>query len=437
MKVKNFAFFGVMAAIFATANANAEGQKRIASTNYVDAKIVNDSTNQGVISSSSTTTAPSEKTVYDAIQNAQSAATGAIHDAQLTVTQNGVSAGTFTANANSAASIAIAAPDWAQSNAEAANYIQNKPTALTDFTNDAGFITSADVPTNVSSFTNDANYITASDVQGAQAQADWDQTNSAAADFIKNKPAINNAQLTVTQNGVSAGTFTANANSAASVAIAAPDWAQSNAEAANYIQNKPTLGTAAAQNVASSIASDATGLATASQVYDAMQSAETYADTYFAERDLNNINSDGIAKIESYSVQTVKVNNTALQEDANGAVNVTVATGTTAGTIAVNGTDVAVNGVLTDASQFDSAGSAEAAESAANRYTDAAIQNAVADIEYPDINIGTAGAALNDIETDAATTCSSAYPCVLTYTGTTGSGENAVNHYMWTHIEAL
>lgn len=325
MKVKNFAFFGVMAAIFATANANAEGQKRIASTNYVDAKIVNDSTNQGVISSSSTTTAPSEKTVYDAIQNAQSAATGAIHD----------------------------------------------------------------------------------------------------------------AQLTVTQNGVSAGTFTANANSAASVAIAAPDWAQSNAEAANYIQNKPTLGTAAAQNVASSIASDATGLATASQVYDAMQSAETYADTYFAERDLNNINSDGIAKIESYSVQTVKVNNTALQEDANGAVNVTVATGTTAGTIAVNGTDVAVNGVLTDASQFDSAGSAEAAESAANRYTDAAIQNAVADIEYPDINIGTAGAALNDIETDAATTCSSAYPCVLTYTGTTGSGENAVNHYMWTHIEAL
>ena len=47
-------------------------------------------------------------------------------------------------------------------------------------------------------------------------QADWNQTTTTADDYIKNKPTIptvNNATLTVTQNGTSAGTFTANANS--------------------------------------------------------------------------------------------------------------------------------------------------------------------------------------------------------------------------------
>ena len=47
------------------------------------------------------------------------------------------------------------------------------------------------------------------------------------------------------------------------------------------------------------------------------------------------------------AVQNVKVNNVALNEDSNGDVNVTITTGETAGTISVNGSDVAVNGVLT------------------------------------------------------------------------------------------
>ena len=53
------------------------------------------------------------------------------------------------------------------------------------------------------------------------------------------------------------------------------------------------------------------------------------------------------------AVQNVKVNGTALTEDSSGDVNLTVATGTTAGTIAVNGTDVAVKDVLTTASTLD------------------------------------------------------------------------------------
>lgn len=44
------------------------------------------------------------------------------------------------------------------------NDLINRPTQLSDLTNDVGFITSSDIPTTVSSFTNDAEYITAYDI---------------------------------------------------------------------------------------------------------------------------------------------------------------------------------------------------------------------------------------------------------------------------------
>ena len=61
--------------------------------------------------------------------------------------------------------------------------ILNKPTIPT-------------VPTNISAFTNDSGYITASDL-----------------------PTVNNATLTITQGGVSKGTFTANASSDVTIAL--------------------------------------------------------------------------------------------------------------------------------------------------------------------------------------------------------------------------
>ena len=53
-------------------------------------------------------------------------------------------------------------------------------------------------------------------------QSDWNQTTTTADDYIKNKPTIptvNNATLTITQNGTSAGTFTANASSNKTIAL--------------------------------------------------------------------------------------------------------------------------------------------------------------------------------------------------------------------------
>lgn len=114
------------------------------------------------------------------------------------------------------------------------NDLSNKPTIPT-------------VPTNVSAFTNDAGYITG---------VDWDDVadkptfatvaTSGSYDDLDDKPTIptvNNATLTITQGGVSKGTFTANASQNVTIALDAgggggsTDW--------DDITNKPTFATVA------------------------------------------------------------------------------------------------------------------------------------------------------------------------------------------------
>ena len=59
-------------------------------------------------------------------------------------------------------------------------------------------------------------------IPAAQIQSDWTQADNTAVDYIKNKPTIpvvNDATLTITQNGVTAGTFTANSNVGTTVAL--------------------------------------------------------------------------------------------------------------------------------------------------------------------------------------------------------------------------
>ena len=80
------------------------------------------------------------------------------------------------------------------------------PTNVSELNNDAGYITEADVqaaaniPTNVSAFTNDAGYITADDIPAAPAQvnADWDATEGAAQ--ILNKPELFSGDYNDLQN---------------------------------------------------------------------------------------------------------------------------------------------------------------------------------------------------------------------------------------------
>ena len=77
-----------------------------------------------------------------------------VNDATLTITQNGTTVATFTANSSTNTSAAITVP-----------------TDVSDLNNDAGYITSSDIPTDVSDFTNDADYQSGSQVSSAIATA--------------------------------------------------------------------------------------------------------------------------------------------------------------------------------------------------------------------------------------------------------------------------
>ena len=181
--------------------------------------------------------------------------------------------------------------DWNQTNTSAKDYIKNKPTNLSDFTNDSGFITAAEAPqsdwnqtdsgqqdyiknkpTNVSSFTNDAGYINASQVL----QSDWNQNTITAKDYIKNKPTnvsdFNNDSGFITASDVLQSDWSQTNTSAKDYIINKPstlsaftndlgfitsadvlqsDWNQTNSSAKDFIKNKPTIpnpGTVVASN---------------------------------------------------------------------------------------------------------------------------------------------------------------------------------------------
>ena len=104
-----------------------------------------------------------QQDAYNATQYAAAGSIPTVNDASLTITQNGTTVGTFTANASSNVTAAITVP-----------------TATSDLTNDSGFITSSDLPT------------------------------------------VNNATLTIQKNGTNVQTFTANASSDVTANITVP-----------------------------------------------------------------------------------------------------------------------------------------------------------------------------------------------------------------------
>lgn len=104
-----------------------------------------------------------QQDAYNATQYAAAGSIPTVNDATLTITKNNTSVGTFTANASSNVTVDITVP-----------------TAVSDLTNDSGFITSADLPT------------------------------------------VNNATLTIQKNGTAVQTFTANASSDVTANITVP-----------------------------------------------------------------------------------------------------------------------------------------------------------------------------------------------------------------------
>lgn len=102
--------------------------------------------------------------------------------------------------------------DWAEADNSSLAFIQNKPENLVQ---DANYVHTDNNFTN-----NDKGKLDGIEAGAEQnVQADWNQTNSSADDYIKNKP-------TIPQQVQS-------------------DWAESNSAAPSYIQNKPNLATVA------------------------------------------------------------------------------------------------------------------------------------------------------------------------------------------------
>ena len=122
--------------------------------------------------------------------------------------------------------------DWSQSDNTQVDYIKNKPNLATvattgdydDLSNKPSIpvvpaMKSLVAGQNVT-ITEDANGVTISASGAPQQQADWDQTNSQAVDYIKNKPTIPAAQVQ-------------------------SDWSQSDNTKVDYIKNKPSLAAVA------------------------------------------------------------------------------------------------------------------------------------------------------------------------------------------------
>ena len=158
----------------------------------------------------------------------QKATTDALDNKVDKVTGKGLSTNDYTtADKNKLDGIAAGAEvnvqsDWNQSNSSADDFIKNKPTNVSSFTNDAGYITSASVPTKTSDLTNDG-----SDGTSTYVEADDLATVATSGSYndLSNKPTIptvNDATLTITRNNTSVGTFTANQSTNETIDIAVP-----------------------------------------------------------------------------------------------------------------------------------------------------------------------------------------------------------------------
>lgn len=145
--------------------------------------------------------------------------------------------------------------------------VLNKPSDVSYWTNDAGYITSAALPTKTSDLTNDSGFLTsytetdpiysASPAAGITAAdiSSWNTKSDFSGSYndLTDKPTIptvNNATLTIQRNNTDLGTFTANASSNKTINITVPTTVAELSDASTYV-TQSTLATQLAnkQNV--------------------------------------------------------------------------------------------------------------------------------------------------------------------------------------------
>lgn len=185
-----------------------------------------------------------------------------VNNSTITFTQGGVNKGSITLNQSSAATIALDAggsgsavqSNWDETDQTSMAYIQNKPTIPT-VNNPQITVTQGGVT--VGTFTlNQSSAATIALNESSQVQADWSETDTTDPSYIVNKPTIptvNNPTIYFTQGGVSKGSITLNQSSSATIALESggsgsavqSNWDETDATSMAYIQNKPSLATVA------------------------------------------------------------------------------------------------------------------------------------------------------------------------------------------------
>ena len=138
---------------------------------------------------------------------------------------------------------------------------------VSDLNNDAGYITSSDIPTDVSAFNNDAGYLVSSDLK----QSDWVQSDSSAIDYIKNKPTIWNATLTIQKNWTTVNSITMNSTSNVTANISVPTDTSDLTNWAWFITNSALSGYQTTANLVTDLSNpDNTHYPSAKAVSDAL-----------------------------------------------------------------------------------------------------------------------------------------------------------------------
>lgn len=130
--------------------------------------------------------------------------------------------------------------------------VLNKPSDVSYWNNDAGYITSAALPTKTSDLTNDSGFLTsytetdpiysASPAAGITSAdiSSWDAKSDFSGSYndLTDKPTIptvNNATLTIQRNSTNVGTFTANASSNKTINITVPTTVAELSDASTYV----------------------------------------------------------------------------------------------------------------------------------------------------------------------------------------------------------
>lgn len=120
---------------------------------------------------------------------------------------------------------------------------------------------------NVSELVNDAGYLVSSDLK----QSNWGQTDSSAIDYIKDKPTIWNATLTIQKNGTTVNSITMNSTSNVTANISVPTDTSELTNWAGFITNSALSGYQTTANLVTDLTNpDNTHYPSAKAVSDAL-----------------------------------------------------------------------------------------------------------------------------------------------------------------------